>query len=126
MAVELIEIIENTTPDPNLLMWKFEDQDREIQNGAKLTVRESQRAMLVPYFEQLGIRLTRFIITSVTLPDEGEQAGKIWKKNTGAYWKISMPRGNYLQTMRRPHSRDGGFFYQRPSGLSGLCHPKHL
>ncbi|MDR2136328.1 MAG: SPFH domain-containing protein, partial [Treponema sp.] len=28
-------------------MWKFEDEDKEIQNGAKLTVRESQRAMLL-------------------------------------------------------------------------------
>ncbi|MDR2662925.1 MAG: SPFH domain-containing protein [Treponema sp.] len=43
----LIEIIESITPDPNLLMWKFADEDREIQNGAKLTVRESQRAMLL-------------------------------------------------------------------------------
>jgi membrane protease subunit (stomatin/prohibitin family) len=47
MAAELIEIIESITADPNLLMWKFADEDKEIQNGAKLTVRESQRAMLL-------------------------------------------------------------------------------
>lgn len=42
-----IEIIEAATPDPNLLMWKFADEDKEIKNGAKLTVRESQQAMLL-------------------------------------------------------------------------------
>lgn len=39
---QFIEIIEATTPDPNLLMWKYVDEDKEIKNGAKLTVRESQ------------------------------------------------------------------------------------
>lgn len=39
---QFIEIIEATTPDPNLLMWKYADEDKEIKNGAKLTVRESQ------------------------------------------------------------------------------------
>ncbi len=47
MALPFIEIIEATTPDPNLLMWKFPDSDHEIKNGAKLTVRESQHAMLL-------------------------------------------------------------------------------
>lgn len=31
---------------------------------------EKVHPLLSPYFKQLGIRLTRFIITSVTLPDE--------------------------------------------------------
>ena len=44
---QFIEIIEATTPDPNLLMWKFEDADKEIKNGAKLTVRESQIAVFL-------------------------------------------------------------------------------
>ncbi len=47
MALPFIEIIEATTPDPNLLMWKYADSDSEIKNGAKLTVRESQHAMLL-------------------------------------------------------------------------------
>jgi membrane protease subunit (stomatin/prohibitin family) len=47
MASPFIEIIESITADPNLLMWKFADEDREIQNGAKLTVRESQQVMLL-------------------------------------------------------------------------------
>ena len=47
MELPLIEIIEATTADPNLLMWKYEDKDKEIKNGAQLTVRESQQAMLL-------------------------------------------------------------------------------
>lgn len=47
MALPFIEIIEATTPDPNLLMWKYADEDKEIKNGAQLIVRESQQAMLL-------------------------------------------------------------------------------
>lgn len=47
MALPFIEIIEAVTPDPNLLMWKYEDEDKEIKNGAKLTVRESQIALFL-------------------------------------------------------------------------------
>ncbi|WP_143305106.1 SPFH domain-containing protein [Chitinophaga vietnamensis] len=47
MALPFIEIIESVTPDPNLLMWKFADEDKEIKNGAVLTVRESQHALLL-------------------------------------------------------------------------------
>lgn len=43
----LIEIIEEITPEPNLLLWKYADKDSEIKNGAKLTVRESQAAILL-------------------------------------------------------------------------------
>ncbi|MFN0254696.1 SPFH domain-containing protein [Pedobacter ureilyticus] len=47
MALPFIEIIEAITPDPNLLMWKYPDEDKEIKNGAKLTVRESQIALFL-------------------------------------------------------------------------------
>lgn len=47
MKLPFIEIIEAATSDPNLLMWKFQDEDKEIKNGAQLTVRESQHAMLL-------------------------------------------------------------------------------
>lgn len=47
MQIPFIEIIESTTPDPNLLMWKYEDAGKEIKNGAALTVRESQQAMIL-------------------------------------------------------------------------------
>lgn len=47
MNLPFIEIIEATTPDPNLLLWKYPDEDKEIKNGAKLTVRESQAAVFL-------------------------------------------------------------------------------
>lgn len=47
MKSQFIEIIEAITPDPNLLMWKHADEDKEIKNGAKLTVRESQIAVFL-------------------------------------------------------------------------------
>lgn len=42
-----LEVIESTTADPNLLLWKFPDNDKEIKNGARLTVRESQTALFL-------------------------------------------------------------------------------
>lgn len=47
MALPFIEIIESVTPDPNLLMWKYADEDKEIKNGAVLTVRESQSVLFL-------------------------------------------------------------------------------
>ncbi len=47
MQLPFIEIIESLTPDPNYLLWKFKDEDKEIKNGAKLTVRESQVAVFL-------------------------------------------------------------------------------
>jgi len=42
-----LEIIEWIEDNPNLMMWKVPDGDREIKNGAKLIVRESQTAMFM-------------------------------------------------------------------------------
>jgi membrane protease subunit (stomatin/prohibitin family) len=42
--VDVIDWVEN---EPNLLAYRFPMQDREIQNGAMLTVRESQLAVFV-------------------------------------------------------------------------------
>jgi membrane protease subunit (stomatin/prohibitin family) len=47
MKLPFLEIIEATTPDPNLLMWKYDDEDKEIKNGAKLTVRETQQVLFL-------------------------------------------------------------------------------
>lgn len=47
MEIPFLEIIESVTPNPNLLMWKYEDAGKEIKNGAALTVRESQHVMLL-------------------------------------------------------------------------------
>src|SRR3546814_9006718 len=43
----ILEIIEWIEDDPNRVMWKVPDGDREIKNGAKLIVRESQTAMFM-------------------------------------------------------------------------------
>ena len=42
-----LEIIEWVEHRPDLMMWKIPDGDKEIKNGAKLIVRESQVAMLL-------------------------------------------------------------------------------
>lgn len=47
MSLPFIEIIEEITPDPRLLMWKYADADKEIKNGAVLTVRESQSVLFL-------------------------------------------------------------------------------
>lgn len=47
MGIPFVEVIDSITPDPNYLMWKYEDAGLEIKNGAALTVRESQHVMLL-------------------------------------------------------------------------------
>jgi membrane protease subunit (stomatin/prohibitin family) len=44
---QFIDVIHWTEPDAGILAWRFPMQDMEIQNGAKLTVRESQMAAFV-------------------------------------------------------------------------------
>lgn len=47
MKLPFIEIIAWVEQSPNLMMWEFPAGDAEIKNGAKLTVRESERALLL-------------------------------------------------------------------------------
>ena len=44
---QFIDVIQWPNPEPDVLMWRFPIQDEEIQNGASLTVRDSQAAMFV-------------------------------------------------------------------------------
>jgi len=44
---QFIDVIHWTEPEDGILAWRFPMQDMEIQNGAKLTVRESQLAGFV-------------------------------------------------------------------------------
>jgi len=44
---ELIDIIEWVDTSTDAVIWKFPDRDNEIKNGAQLTVRESQLAILL-------------------------------------------------------------------------------
>ena len=47
LAKQFIDVIQWTEPDDGLLAWRFPMRDMEIQNGARLTVRESQMAVFV-------------------------------------------------------------------------------
>ncbi len=42
-----LEILEWVEHSPDVMMWKIPDRDREIKNGAKLIVRESQKVMFM-------------------------------------------------------------------------------
>ena len=44
---QFIDVIHWTEDAPGVLQWRFPMQDMEIQNGAQLTVRESQMAVFV-------------------------------------------------------------------------------
>ena len=44
---QFIDVIQWPNPEHEVLMWRFPIQDEEIQNGASLTVRDSQAAMFV-------------------------------------------------------------------------------
>ncbi len=47
IAKQFIDVIQWTESDQDTLAWRFPMQDMEIQNGGKLTVRESQAAAFV-------------------------------------------------------------------------------
>ena len=44
---QCIDVIQWENPDEDTLVWRFPIADQEIQNGASLTVRESQAAVFV-------------------------------------------------------------------------------
>jgi membrane protease subunit (stomatin/prohibitin family) len=44
---QFIDVIHWTEPEDGILAWRYPMRDMEIQNGAKLTVRESQAALFV-------------------------------------------------------------------------------
>lgn len=46
-SLPFLEIIEWVEQDPNIMMWKIADGDKEIKNGAKLIVRESQTVLFM-------------------------------------------------------------------------------
>lgn len=47
ISKQFIDVIQCTEDDSETLVWRFPMQDMEIQNGASLTVRESQLALFV-------------------------------------------------------------------------------
>jgi membrane protease subunit (stomatin/prohibitin family) len=66
---QFIDIIEWTEPGDGTLAWRFPMADREIQNGASLTVRESQMAMFVNEGKVADVfGPGRYTLTTATLP----------------------------------------------------------
>ena len=47
LSKQFIDVIEWTEPEEGILAYRYPMEDREIQNGGKLTVRESQMAVFV-------------------------------------------------------------------------------
>lgn len=66
---QFIDIIEWTEAGDGTLAWRFPMQDLEIQNGASLTVRESQMAMFVNEGKVADVfGPGRYTLTTATLP----------------------------------------------------------
>ena len=66
---QFIDIIEWTEAGDGTLAWRFPMQDREIQNGASLTVRESQMAVFVNEGKVADVfGPGRYTLTTATLP----------------------------------------------------------
>ena len=66
---QFIDVIQWESPDENMLVWRFPVADQEIQNGASLTVRESQMAMFVDEGKTADVfGAGRYTLTTQTLP----------------------------------------------------------
>ena len=66
---QFIDIIQWENPDEDTLVWRFPIADQEIQNGASLTVRESQAAVFVDEGVVADVFLPgRYTLNTQTLP----------------------------------------------------------
>jgi membrane protease subunit (stomatin/prohibitin family) len=66
---QFIDIIEWTEDSDGTLAWRYPMEDREIQNGGSLTVRESQMAMFVNEGKVADVfGPGRYTLTTATLP----------------------------------------------------------
>ena len=66
---QFIDVIQWENPDEETLVWRFPIEDQEIQNGASLTVRESQMALFVDEGKTADVfSAGRYTLTTQTLP----------------------------------------------------------
>lgn len=66
---QFIDVIQWENPDENLLMWRYPIADQEIQNGASLTVRETQMALFVDEGKTADVfSAGRYTLNTQTLP----------------------------------------------------------
>jgi membrane protease subunit (stomatin/prohibitin family) len=69
LGKQFIDVIQWTEPEDGILAWRFPMQDMEIQNGASLTVRESQMAVFVNEGRVADVFVPgRYTLTTQTLP----------------------------------------------------------
>ncbi len=69
LAKQFIDVIQWTEPEDGILSWRFPMKDMEIQNGASLTVRESQMALFVNEGRVADVfEPGRYTLTTQTLP----------------------------------------------------------
>ena len=66
---QFIDVIQWENPDEDTLVWRFPIADQEIQNGASLTVRESQMAVFIDEGVVADVFLPgRYTLNTQTLP----------------------------------------------------------
>ncbi len=66
---QFIDVIQWENPDEDTLVWRFPIEDQQIQNGASLTVRESQMALFVDEGKTADVfSAGRYTLTTQTLP----------------------------------------------------------
>ena len=66
---QFIDILEWTESADGTLAWRYPMEDREIQNGGSLTVRESQMAVFVNEGKIADVFAPgRYTLTTATLP----------------------------------------------------------
>src|SRR6202158_6513536 len=69
VSKQFIDVIEWVEPEDGVLAFRYPMQDREIQNGGKLTVRESQVALFVNEGKIAdAFRPGLYTLTTQTLP----------------------------------------------------------
>ena len=66
---QFIDILEWMEPGDGTLAWRYPMEDREIQNGGSLTVRESQMAVFINEGKLADVfGPGRYTLTTATLP----------------------------------------------------------
>lgn len=69
LGKQFIDVIQWTEPEDGILAWRFPMRDMEIQNGASLTVRESQMALFVNEGRVADVfEPGRYTLSTSTLP----------------------------------------------------------
>jgi len=86
---ELIEIIDWVDNSTDTVIWKFPDNDNEVKNGAQLTVRESQVAVLMDQGRIADVFLPgRYTLSTQNVPVLSTLRG--WKYGFDSPFKVDV------------------------------------